>query len=240
MSPTEIIQGDVDSLVEELQTHPVNSNEFFRSFEAKRLTPRQLRVFVRQYHYFCFQFVKVLEGLLYHTPIEQIDMRIGLAKTLYSELGSGSPDHVHIRRLEHFAHSIGLHPRDLEETEPIPEVRSYLETLKRQFLKSNYLTALGAELAVETTASSEFEYFFPGLQKYNQFSRRDLEFFESHLAEESEHKGWLMEAVCKTAQSPEDLEQIFAGARETADAWLEFWEGMYRAVFDANPPDSIS
>lgn len=238
MSPAEIVQGDVESLVEELQTHPVNTNEFFRIFEAKCLTPRQLRVFIRQYHYFCFQFVKVLEGLLYHTPIEQMDMRIGLAKTLYSELGSGSPDHAHIRHLERFAHSIGLQDLDLEETEPIPEVESYLETLERQFLRSNYLTALGAELAVETTATSEFEYFFPGLKKYQQFNRRDLEFFESHLAEEAEHKDWLLEAVCKTAQSPEDVEQIVSGARETVDAWMEFWEGMYRAVFDANPPDS--
>jgi len=239
MSPSEVVQENIESLVEELQTHPVNTNEFFRSFETTCLSPRQLRVFIRQYHYFCFQFVKVLEGLLYHTPIEQLDMRIGLAKTLYSELGGGSPDHVHIRRLEHFAHSIGLQPRDLEETEPIPEVEIYLETLERQFLKSNYLTALGAELAVETTASSEFAYFFPGLQKYQQFNHRDLEFFESHLAEETEHMGWLLEAVRKTAQSPEDLEQISSGARETADAWLEFWEGMYRAVFDANPPISV-
>jgi len=234
----EIIPTGVDSLVEELQIHPVNSNEFFRTFKAKRLTPRQLRVFVRQYHYFCFQFVKVLEGLLYHTPIEQLDMRIGLAKTLYSELGNGSPDHVHIRGLERFAHSIGLQPRDLEETEPIPEVETYLNILQRQFLESNYLTALGAELAVETTAASEFEYFFPGLQQYKQFNRRDLEFFESHLAEEAEHKDWVLEAVRKTAHTPEDFEQIYAGAMETADAWLEFWEGMYRAVFDANPPNS--
>lgn len=239
MSTSDVVQGDVEWLVEELQSHPVTSNEFFRTFQAKWLTPRQLRVFVRQYHYFCYQFVKVLEGLLYHTPIEQLNMRIVLAKTLYSELGNGSPDHVHIRRLERFAHSIGLQPHDLDETEPIPEVQTYLEVLHRKFLKSNYLTALGAELAVEATASSEFEYFFTGLQKYQQFNRRDLEFFESHLAEEAEHKDWLLEAVRKTAQSPEDLEQVFSGAYETADAWLKFWEGMYRAVFDANPPDSI-
>ncbi len=239
MITKEIDQGDVESLVEELQSHPVNSNEFFRIFKAKCLTPRQLRVFIKQYHYFCFQFVKVLEGLLYHTPIDQLDMRIGLAKTLYSELGNGSPDRVHIRGLERFAHSIGLQSRDLEETEPIPEVADYLGTLERQFLKSNYLTALGAELAVETTASSEFEYFFTGLQKYPQFNRRDLEFFESHLKEEAEHQDWLLEAVRKTAQSPEDLEPLFSGARETADAWLNFWDGMYRAVFEANPPESI-
>ena len=239
MSTTEVAQGEIESLVEELQSHPVNSNEFFRTFKTKYLSPRQLRVFARQYHYFCYQFVKVLEGLLYHTPIEQLDMRIGLAKTLYSELGNGSPDHVHIRQLERFAHSIGLQQRDLDETEPILEVRTYLEILQRKFLKSGYLTALGAELAVETTASSEFEYFFPGLQKYQQFNRRDLEFFEMHLAEESEHKDWLLEAVRKTAQTPEDLEQVFAGACETADAWLKFWEGMYRAVFDTNPPDPI-
>jgi len=237
MGPVQDLPLEVESLIEELQTHPVNTNEFFRTFKARQLSPRQLRVFVRQYHYFCFQFVKVLEGLLYHTPIEHVEMRIELTKTLYSELGSGSPEHVHIRQLERFAHSIGLHPRDLAETEPIPEVTRYLETLRRLFLRSGHLTALGAELAVETTAASEFQYFFPALQQYETFERRDLAFFEMHLAEEEVHGQWLVEAVRKTAQSEEDLHEVACGAREAADAWLEFWDGMYQAVFDTNPPD---
>lgn len=229
----------IESLIEELQAHPVNSNPFFLAFRNRRLTPRQLRVFVKQYHYFCFQFVKVLEGLLYRTPIEELDMRIELVKTLYSELGSGSSDHAHIRQLERFAHSVGLQNRDLAEVEPIPEVTTYLGTLRRLFLESGYMTALGAELAVETTAASEFQYFFPGLQKYSQFDSKDLEFFELHVLEEQHHSHWLMEAVRKTARSPEDFEQVVAGARETADAWLVFWGGIYQAVFDTGPSDSI-
>ncbi len=240
MGPVQDLPVDVESLIEELQTHPVNSNDFFRTFKARRLSPRQLRVFVRQYHYFCFQFVKVLEGLLYHTPIHEVEMRTELAKTLYSELGSGSPDHVHIRQLERFARSIGLHPWDLMETEPIPEVTKYLETLRRLFLQSSYLTALGAELAVETTAVSEFQYFVPGLQQYGQFDRRDLAFFELHVAEEEVHGQWLINAVRKTAKSDEHLYEVASGAREVADAWLEFWDGMYRAVFDTNPSDVLN
>lgn len=231
---------DIDSLIDEIHTHPVNTNEFFRIFKARQLSPRQLRVFIRQYHYFCFQFVKVLEGLLYHTPIEQVEMRTELAKTLYSELGSGSPERVHIRQLERFAHSIGLHPRDLEDTEPISEVTQYLDTLRRLFSGPSHLMALGAELAVETTSVSEFQYFFPGLQQYGHFDRRDLAFFELHVAEEEVHGEWLIEAVRKTAKSDEDLNEVAIGAREVADAWLEFWDGMYRAVFDANPSDALN
>jgi pyrroloquinoline quinone (PQQ) biosynthesis protein C len=235
MGPVQDLPVSIDSLIEELQSHPVNSNEFFLIFKARQLSPRQLRVFIRQYHYFCFQFVKVLEGLLYHTPIAQVEMRTELAKTLYSELGSGSPEHVHIRQLERFANTIGLRPRDLEDTVPIPEVTMYLETLRRLFLGSTHLTALGAELAVETTAVSEFQYFFPGLQQYGHFNRGDLAFFELHLAEEEVHGQWLINAVRNTAKSDEDMNEVTSGAREAADAWLEFWDGMYRAVFDANP-----
>lgn len=240
MGPVQDLPVSIDSLIEELQTHPVNSNEFFLIFKARQLSPRQLRVFIRQYHYFCFQFVKVLEGLLYHTPIAQVEMRTELAKTLYSELGSGSPEHIHIRQLERFAHSIGLRPRDLEDTVPIPEVRMYLDTLRRLFLRSTHLTALGAELAVETTAVSEFQYFFPGLQQYGHFNRRDLAFFELHLAEEEVHGQWLINAVRNTAKSDEDMNEVTSGAREAADAWLEFWDGMYRAVFDANPSAALN
>ncbi len=240
MGPVQDLPVTIESLIEELQTHPVNSNEFFRTFKARQLSPRQLRVFIRQYHYFCFQFVKVLEGLLFHTPIAQVEMRTELAKTLYSELGSGSPEHVHIRQLERFANSIGLRPRDLEDTQPIPEVTMYLDTLRHLFLRSSHLTALGAELAVETTAVSEFQYFFPGLQQYGHFNRGDLAFFELHVAEEEAHGQWLIDAVRKTAKSNEDLYEVAGGAREVADAWLEFWDGMYRAVFDANPSDTFN
>lgn len=240
MSPFQVIPADVESLVLELQAHPVNTNEFFRTFKSRTLRPGQLRAFVQQYHYFCFHFVKVLEGLLYHTPIHEVEMRTELAKTLFSELGSGSPDRVHIRQLERFASSIGLQPQDLHCTVPILDVTTYLDTLRRLFLDSGHLTALGAALAVETTAASEFEYFVPGLEQYEQFRPRELEFFTLHLAEEQHHGNWLVEAVRKTARSEDDLQRVAAGARETADAWLEFWAGMYRMVFDTNPADSVN
>ncbi len=225
----------LETLVTELQAHPVNSNDFFRAFQDSYLSPRQMRVFVKQYHYFCFQFVKVLEGLLYRTPIDELEMRIELAKILYSELGSGSVEHVHIGYLQRFAYSIGIQSRDLFDTEPIVEVTTYLNSLRRLFLESDYLTALDAELAVEMTAASEFRYFLPGLKKYGHFSQEDLVFFELHVLEEQTHSSWLVDAVRKTVKTPEDLDRVAAGAMETADAWLAFWDGMYRPVFETDP-----
>ena len=238
MSPVQATPSNLESLVLELQAHPVNTNEFFRTFKSRKLQTGQLRAFVGQYHFFCFHFVKVLEGLLYHTPIHEMEMRTELAKTLYSELGSGSPDRVHIRQLERFAASIGLRPCDLLDTVPIPEVATYLDTLRRLFLHSGHLTALGAALAVETTAASEFRYFVPGLEHYAPFHPGEVEFFTSHLAEEQLHGTWLIEAVRRTARSDDDFQRVAEGARETADAWSAFWTGIYRMVFDANPADS--
>ena len=185
--------------------------------------------------YFC-SFRQVLEGCYTHPSTNGNANE--LAKTLYSELGSGSPERVHIRQLERFASSIGLQPRDLQGTVPIPAVTTYLDTLQRLFLHSGHLTALGAALAVETTAASEFRYFVPGLEQYAQFDPGEMEFFTLHLAEEQHHGNWLVEAVRKTARSEDDLHRVAAGARETADAWLAFWAGMYRMVFDANPAES--
>ena len=227
---------DIPSLVEDLHTHPVNSNPFFQAFKDRYLSPRQMRVFVKQYHYFCFHFVKVLEGLLYRTPVEELDMRVELTKTLYSELGNGISSQAHIRQLQTFARSIGLRIYDLQEVEPLPEVMDYLDALHKLFIDSDYLTALGAELAVETTAASEFQYFYPGLQKYEHFTREDLEFFELHLLEEVQHSNWLILAVQKTAKTSDDLDQVSLGAMATADAWLAFWDGMYRCVFETTPP----
>ena len=55
-----------------------------------------------------------------------------------------------------------------------------------------------------------------------------------HLQEEAHHSDWLTEAVRKTATSLEDLEHVAIGARETADAWHQFWIGMYEEVFDTS------
>lgn len=236
MTPTVTL----DSLIEEIRAHPVNTHRFFRVFRDRALSPDQLRTFTRQYHLFCHRFVKLLEGLLYHTPVEALDMRIGLAKTLNSELGDGKADQAHIRHLERFAQRVGLPLADLLSTEPIPELRRYLEVLSRLFLASPYLVALGAELAVETTAISEFRFLLPGLRKYPQFEDRDLWFFSMHLQEETLHGDWLTEAVRQTASSPDDLALVAQGARETVDAWQECWDGFHREIFQDEPLPVIS
>jgi pyrroloquinoline quinone (PQQ) biosynthesis protein C len=218
-------------LIEELRSHPVNSNHFFERFRDEYLRQEQLQVWFRQYHYFCKHFVKMLEGLLYATPIDEIEMRVELIKTLHSELGSGSIERAHVQQLERFGLALDLGPSKLHPTEPIPEVKAYLMTLRRLFLESDYLTALGSELAVETTAASEFRYFYPGLKKYPTFTAADLAFFELHVAEEQCHGEWLLEAVRKTATTADKLARVTAGARETADSWHQFWQGIYREVF---------
>ncbi len=229
---------DLDSLVSEIERHPVNANAFFMAFRDRPLSPGRLRAFLLQYHYFCKHFVKVLEGLLYNTPVEELDMRVELSKTLHSELGGGRSEQAHIRLLARFAAAAGVSQTELDRAAPMPESAAYLATLQRLFVESDYLTALGAEMAVEITAGSEFRYFYPGLQKYGRFSAHDLVFFEMHLEAEDCHGAWLTEAVRKTARTTADLERVARGARTTADAWQAFWEGMYREVFDKTPAEA--
>lgn len=226
----------VELLIEELAHHPVNSNVFFRRFKDHRLSRQQLQVFFRQYHYFCHHFVQRLEGLLYATPLDEVEMRVELVKTLYSELGSGSVEQAHGRQLERFLQRLGISLAELRCTRPLPEVEAYLQVLHRLFMETDYLAALGAELAVETTAAAEFRYLYPGLQKYQEFTIEDLAFFELHVHEEQQHSDWIAEAVRKTATTPNALARVAAGARETADAWHEFWKGVYRTVFDEPCP----
>jgi pyrroloquinoline quinone (PQQ) biosynthesis protein C len=231
MATAGIASPSLNQLMEELTSHPVNHHPFFVRFQAEHLTRQQLQTFFRQYHYFCKHFVKVLEGLLYATPIDEVEMRVELIKTLHSELGSGSCEQAHVKQLERFGQKLGLRESDLKRTEPIPEVTTYLKVLHRLFIETDYLVALGAELAVETTAASEFRYFASGLHKYPDFTPEALVFFELHLQEEQHHTDWLFDAVRKTATTPEQLARVAAGARQLADTWHEFWNGMYREVF---------
>ena len=111
--------------------------------------------------------------------------------------------------------------------------------LYRLFIEADYLSALGAELAVEITAAAEFRYFYPGLLRYNQFSPDDLVFFALHVEAEDDHGLWLADAVRKTAKSSGDLKQVATGARTTVEAWQGFWEGVYRGVFSEHNPIAI-
>lgn len=232
-------QPALTSLLAELERHPVNANVFFTAFETGWLTQAQLQAFLRQYHYFCKHFVKLLEGLLYNTPLDQVEMRIGLVKTLYSELGNGRPDRAHITLLNRFAGAVGLTETDLARTVPIPAVEQYMQVLRRLFVESDYLTALGAETAIEVTAVSEFRYLYPGLQKYSCFREDDLEFFKLHLHEEECHALWLLNAVNRTATGEADIAVVEAAAQQTADAWHRFWLGLYREVF-GKPADATA
>ena len=155
MATTGTAFPSLNQFMEELTAHPVNHHPFFVRFQAEYLTRRQLQSFFRQYHYFCKHFVKVLEGLLYATPIDQVEMRVEMIKTLYSELGSGSCEQGHVKQLNG-GDKLGFGESDLRRTEPIPEVTTYFQTLHRLFIETDYLVALGAELAVEKTAISEF------------------------------------------------------------------------------------
>ncbi len=219
------------SLSRELAHHPVNRNEFFQRFRTERLPRPRLQRFIEQYQYFCKHFVKVLEGLLYRTPLDQLDMRIELTRTLYSELGNGNPEQAHLTMLNRFAARLDLDEARLKRTEPVACVRDYLRTLHALFLESDYQTALGAELAVEITAASEFQYLYPGLQQYAWFREEDLAFFKLHVEEELCHGDWLLDAVERTARSAEDYDLVTGGARRTADAWQAFWLGLQAEVF---------
>lgn len=230
----------LDELQLELEQHPVNSNIFFQKFLNQSLSPQQLRMFLKQYHYFCKHFVKLLEGLLYRTPVDQVNMRIELTKTLYSELGNGKPGQAHITLLTNFSKALGIKEEELVDTDPIPSVITYLETLERLFMESDFLRALGAELAVEVTAAAEFRYFYPGLSGYDMFKDQDLEFFRLHLEEEVEHGCWLLDAVEATAESHEDYERVALGARSVADAWHSFWLGMDQATFLFSQHEQVS
>jgi len=217
-------------LLADLEHHPVNSNSFFLTFEREHLTIEQLRAFVGQYHYFCKHFVKLLEGLLFHTPVDELDMRVELTKTLFSELGNGSRDRAHITLLTKFTRALGMTEAELARVTPIPAVRKYMETLRRLFMNTGYLPALGAETAVEVTAASEFRYLYPGLKKNHLFNDDDLIFFKCHLSEEEFHGQWLLQAVQRTARSQQDRLLVRAAALETADAWHAFWLGLEASV----------
>lgn len=219
------------SVTKELEALPVNNNSFYRRFKEERLTDEQLVRFAKQYFWFCKNFIPVLAGLIYNTPVNEEGIRLELVKTLYSELGYGKEKEVHLNLLRRFTTALGISEEELKAVEPIPEVKQYIEELDALFARGDFRVGLGAEFGVEITAGLEFSYLCPGVLKYSQFSKDQVYFFTFHLIEEQNHGDWLSEAVSKLATTPQDEEKIRAGALKAAELWDEFWKGMEREVF---------
>ncbi len=222
-----------DNLSQELETLPVYNNKFFTTFKTEYLTEVQMKKFAGQYFWFCQNFITALIGLIYNTPPTEA-VRMELLKTLWSEMGYGKDEAIHLNLLRQFTTRLGLSEHDLQQVTPIPEIKNYIDYLGTIFLTGDYREAIGAEFGVETTAADEFTYLYPGIKKYENFSAADIHFFAFHLIEEQQHGSWLAEAVEKIARTPEDEVFIRKGALEAGKLWGEFWEGMYRYVVEEN------
>lgn len=225
------MQTQIQELTQELEAKPVNHNNFYKRFRDETLSQEQLRRFAKQYFWFCDQFITVLVGLIYNTPSNQGAMRLELIKTLYSEMGYGKEENIHLNLLRRFTTALGINEEELQTVTPTPKVAAYIEGLDELFTRSDFRKAVGAEFGVEVTAALEFTYLSPGIEKYKQFTKQDIYFFPFHLAEEELHSDWLTQAVLNICQTEEDLALIREGALKAADLWGEFWEGMEAYVF---------
>ena len=218
-------------LTKRLQEAPVNRTPFYYKFRDRSLSDEQLRRFAVQYFWFCKNFIRVLVGLIYNTPDSEEEVRLELVKTLYSELGYGQKQGIHLNLLRKFTAALNISEQELNEAEIIPEVEQYIRELGEIFLKADYREAIGAEFGVEITAATEFTFLYPGVKKYLWFSPEDIVFFKFHLAEEKKHGDWLTEAVSKIVVKDEDRRLVERGALRAAELWNQFWIGMDRYVF---------
>lgn len=221
----------INALAEDLKKLPANNNRFYLRFKNETLTDDQLRRFAEQYFWFCQNFIRALVGLIYNAPNDQEGVRFELIKTLYSEMGYGKLEAVHLTLLKKFLRRLGFNEKIWNNIKPIPQVEHYISYLENLYLKGNFCEAMGAEFGVEVTAATEFTYLYPGVKKYPNFSSDDIHFFAFHLIEEEQHGDWLMSAVEKLIKTPEDFALVEQGARRAAELWGNFWEGMYTYVF---------
>ena len=218
-------------LAKKLREAPVNRTPFYYKFRDRNLSEEQLRRFAVQYFWFCKNFIRVLVGLVYNTPDSEEEVRLQLVKTLYSELGYGKKEGIHLNLLRKFTTALNISQQELDEAVPIPDVEQYIRELGDIFLKADYREAIGAEFGVEITAAPEFTFLYPGVKKYSRFSPEDIIFFKFHLTEEELHGDWLTEAVAKIAESDKDRRLVEKGALRAAELWNQFWVGMDQYVF---------
>ena len=218
--------------VKDMMAHePVMHHPFLTEFERQVLDGRQLRRFAIQWYKTARAHKEAFPAIIYNTPDD--DVRMELIDILYEEYGRGDREKVHANMLRRFLDALGITESDILNTEALPAVRQFSEEVKRIWRDGDPARAFGLHFALEFLASSLHVHFANGLQKYQTFTARDLEYFTYHKTAEQRHADYSESGFLLYASYPENRPLLEEGVTQGIDLLRDLWEGFYQYVFQS-------
>lgn len=220
-------QDYFEELEEEIRAHPALNHPFLEKFRQGKLSLDRIRLFARQYYLYSRWFGRYISAIVANMPDEY--PRAFLIKNLYQEHGEGNPDNTHPAMFRRFMRALRLDSQEIEETEPLPEMRLFIHEYLLISRECHFLEAMGA-LGPGTESIVPYIYrpIYEGLKKEPSLKGDDIEFFALHMTLDIEHSANIKEALLQYAEKEQNQRLIRQGAMAALSARTVLWNGLER------------
>jgi len=234
----------LENLIATLYGHPAVDNNFYRLWMSQPLRIQGLEVFVRNYGAFIISFPNAMAAIIKGTS--DLEAKTEHVKTLFSEMGYGNPQKLHSVLFDNFfseiakklGHEGRLERKRLErDLELLPTTHQFIDGEMALYGNEDPRIAVGAQLAQEWQAYTMLRQLYEGARKYMPLWENQDEFHEAceyyyvHIgAAEKDHKEESLAAAMKVMGDEEDLEQVAEGFNMHLGIYVDFWEGIYKAI----------
>lgn len=235
--------GFLHNLVSEIKVNGSINNPFFDIWQARRLSIKQLKVFVRNYWEWTYRFPSALGRLIF--IIDSPEAKTQYLKTLYSEMGYAKPEKIHSMLFENFSNELAskLGYRGLLEISRLksenlllPETMSLINWELNTY-SNDFAVAAGAQVAIEWQAYTMIRKLYEGARNYmHLWDEQDefheaAEFFYSHINEaEKEHKLESFKGALYALELGPYQEKIKYGYEAHLAHIDKFWYGIYQEI----------
>lgn len=226
-------------LVKNIDTHEAVNNRFFEIWVGKKIKIEQIAIFARNYWEFTYRFPESLAILILNA--DNISARLEYTKTLYSEMGNGHINGVHVLLFENFYKNLSSKlniPNYLsmdslvEDLKLLPDTSNFI-TGQKELYSQEYSIAVGAQLALEWQAYTMVRKLYEGARNYMDLWKNQDEFHEAceffyvHIGEaEKNHKDESIAAAYKVITSGGDFNKLEYGFTKHLDLIAAFWNGI--------------
>lgn len=211
------------------QIDKILNHRFLERLKEGNISMDNLKVFALQYGIYCSYFPRFLAAAAANVPDD--NTRFSLIENLWEEHGSGDLQKSHRYLYHKFCKGIGLSDADIEQAQPFPATRIYVEYLLNLCQDASFLTSLGAlGPGTEFFTSQEYIIIYDSLRKMG-FSDETLEFWYVHIDLDDHHYGDMVNSFIHWITDDARFELLKEGAERAIELEFLFWEGLEDHIF---------
>ncbi len=223
------MQTFIAELKEIIQARHMLTHPFYRHWEAGTLPIEVMRKYAEQYYHLEKNFPKFLSAT--HSQCDDPADRQAITDNLYDEEHG---QHNHRELWLRFAEAIGATRTMVEQSSPLPETQSAINTFRRLSQSSAVEGAAGLaayESQIPTVAESKLR----GLaEHYAIVEKSGTDFFRVHSVLDIEHANAWWKMIEKHANGETERDRVRQAVKAGRDALWQFLDGVMRAYFPAH------